>query len=281
MSARTVRHTDAGAGLRLLRAAVFAAVCVVLSALGHVLAACATVPWWTLLAGFLGVLAVAVPLAGRERTLPSIAGALAAGQLALHSLFGLGQHAAGTTGAGFGGDSPVLRLAAKLVCGPGAAQLTVTDARRIITDAGLRPPSGAAPAAQGSMPGMAHMPGMSQPGSSHGVLAGLLPSLPMLLGHLLAAVLTGWLLRRGEAALFRLVRLSAQAAAGAAQGTCARALRAALALVRALCAGLPGTPEHGPRIPLAQLAVPLPSCGEALQHSVIRRGPPAAYALAA
>ncbi|GGP69404.1 hypothetical protein [Streptomyces melanogenes] len=279
MSARHARHTDAGAGLRLLRAAVFAAVCVVLSALGHVLAACATVPWWTLLAGFLGVFAVAAPLAGRERSLPSIAGALAAGQLGLHTLFGIGQHTAAASGNGATGDTSLLRLAAKLVCGPAAsAQLTASDARRIVTDAGLRPPSGAASAAHGPMAGM---PGMADSVSAHGAMTGLLPSLPMLLGHLLAALLTGWLLRRGEAALFRLVRLSAQAATTAAEGACARSLRAALGLVRALLAGLPGAPGHGPRLVLARLATPLPPAGEALQHSVIRRGPPAVFTLAA
>ncbi|MGP9019730.1 hypothetical protein ACT1U9_15205 [Streptomyces sp. BR1] len=282
MSARHARHTHAGAGLRLLRAALFAAVCVVLSALGHVLAACATVPWWTLLAGFLGVFAVAAPLAGRERSLASIAGALAAGQLGLHSLFGIGQHTAAVSGDGSTGDMSLLRLAAKLVCGPtAAAQLTASDARRIVTDAGLRPPPGAAAPAHESMAGMASMPGMTGQASAHTVVAGLLPSLPMLLGHLLAALLTGWLMRRGEAALFRLARLSAEAATAAAHGACVRSLRAALALVRALRAGLPGAPGHGPRVPLAQLAVPLPSAGDALQHSVIRRGPPSAFALAA
>ncbi|GAA0619354.1 hypothetical protein GCM10010394_57270 [Streptomyces crystallinus] len=250
-----------------------------LSALGHVLAACATVPWWTLLAGFLGVFAVAAPLAGRERSLPSIAGALAAGQLALHTLFGIGQHTAAASGDGSTGDTSLLRLAAKLVCGPAAtAQLTVSDARRVVTEAGLRPPSGTASAAHDAMPGMS---GMSGSASAHGALAGLFPSLPMLLGHLLAALLTGWLLRRGEAALFRLVRLSAQAATTAAEGACARSLRAALALVRALLAGLPGAPGHGPSRPRDRFATPLPPAGEALQHSVIRRGPPSAYALAA
>ncbi|MCZ0980428.1 hypothetical protein O1L60_19450 [Streptomyces diastatochromogenes] len=38
----------------------------------------------------------------------------------------------------------------------------------------------------------------------------VLPGLPMLLGHLLAALATGWLLRRGDRALGRLVELSEQ-----------------------------------------------------------------------
>ncbi|MFD5459311.1 hypothetical protein ACFWIR_30450, partial [Streptomyces olivaceus] len=40
-----------GNDLRILRAAVFAAVCVVLAAAGHTLASCATVPLWSRGAG--------------------------------------------------------------------------------------------------------------------------------------------------------------------------------------------------------------------------------------
>jgi hypothetical protein len=58
-----------GNDLRILRAAVFAAVCVVLAGAGHTLASRAGVPWWSLGAGFLGVVVVAAPLAGRERSL--------------------------------------------------------------------------------------------------------------------------------------------------------------------------------------------------------------------
>ena len=54
MTAPHPRRARSGADLRLLRAAVFAAVCVVLAAAGHALASCASVPLWTLGAGFLG-----------------------------------------------------------------------------------------------------------------------------------------------------------------------------------------------------------------------------------
>ncbi|MFI6049873.1 hypothetical protein ACIBCO_07205 [Streptomyces violascens] len=276
-------HAPAGAGLRLLRAAVFAAVCVVLSAMGHVMAACATVPWWTLLAGFLGVLAIAAPLAGRERTLPSIAGALAAGQLGLHTLFGIGQHTAAASGGGSTGDLPLIQFAAKLICGSGAAPLTAADAQRIVTDAGIDPSrvTGTVHASMAGMSGMADMmSGMagSGPGSASPA-ASLLPTLPMLLCHLLAALATGWLLRRGEIALFRVVRLAAESVAAAAEATTVRSLRRALAFVTALCAGL--LTAAGPGAPLADRRATPPLPGEALQHSVIRRGPPAAYALAA
>ncbi|MFB6713420.1 hypothetical protein [Streptomyces sp. NPDC056358] len=260
----------AGAGLRLLRAAVFTAVCVALSAAGHSLASCAAVPWWTLLAGFLGVFAVAAPLAGRERSLPSIAAALAGGQIALHTLFGVGAHATptGTTT----GDDPLIRFAASLVCGMGPAQLNAAEARRIVTTAGIDPASVTAAGHQH----MAFAAGADPVG-----LAGLLPGLPMLLGHLLAAVATGWLLRRGEIALFRLARLSAHGVQQLAAGAQLRALRAALSLVNALRAGLPGGPTTGPRIPRTGADTPVPATGDTLQHMVIRRGPPPAYALAA
>ncbi|MFF8916788.1 hypothetical protein ACF08M_26575 [Streptomyces sp. NPDC015032] len=260
----------AGAGLRLLRAAVFTAVCVVLSAAGHSLASCAAVPWWTLLAGFLGVFAVAAPLAGRERSLPSIATALAGGQLALHTLFGMSTHAAPTDTAA--GDDTLIRFAASLVCGMGPAQLNAAEAHRIVTTAGIDPASVAARGHQ-------HM--ASAAGSDPAGLTGLLPSLPMLLGHLLAAVATGWLLRRGEIALFRLARLSAHGAQQLAAGARLRALRAALALVNALRAGLPGAPATGPRTLRTAVDAPALAAGDPLQHLVIRRGPPPAYALAA
>ncbi|MFG3282709.1 hypothetical protein [Streptomyces sp. NPDC048111] len=286
-------HALAGAGLRLLRAAVFAAVCVVLSAMGHVMAACASVPWWTLLAGFLGVFAVVTPLAGRERSLASIAGALAAGQLGLHTLFGVGQHTAAASGGGSTGDLPLVQFAAKLICGSGAAPLTTAEAQRIVTDAGIDPAriTGTGHAtvaglthAHGAMTGMAGMPGM--PGMTSGtesasLALSLLPTLPMLLCHLLAALATGWLLRRGEVALFGAVRLATESVTAAAEAASVRSLRRALALVGALCTGLLAAAGQGPRIlPADPGRAPLPS-GAELQHSVIRRGPPRAYALAA
>lgn len=105
----------------------------------------------------------------------------------------------------------------------------------------------------------------------------------MVLGHVLAAVAAGWLLRHGDLALLRLAELSTSSAHSVAEEALVRSLRGALALVRALRAGLPGAPEAGPRIRRTALpTVPEPRT-TALQHSVIRRGPPAggAFVLAA
>ncbi|MEU5887731.1 hypothetical protein ABZ835_12985 [Streptomyces sp. NPDC047461] len=256
-------HQRTGDGLRLPRAAVFAAVCVVLAAAGHTMAACAAVPLWTLGAGFLGVLAVAAPLAGRVRSLAGTAALLALGQTVLHTLFGLGQH--GTTPRPMppmSSDAALVEQAARLVCGTTAAAISPTQAVRILTEARLY---------QGT-----HTHGSMDTMSTADASTSLMPSLPMLLGHVLAALAAGWLLRHGDLALLRLAELSAH---GIAQGALVRSLRAALALVRALRAGLPGAPEAGPRLPRTDLLAPPAPRTTALRHAVIRRGPPAADGL--
>lgn len=123
---------------------MFAAVCVVLAAAGHTMASCATVPLWTLGAGFLGALAVVVPLAGRERSLPGIAVLLAVGQTVLHTLFGLGQHTASVTASASASttasamsDATLVERAARLVCGATAAAISPAQAQRILVDARL------------------------------------------------------------------------------------------------------------------------------------------------
>ncbi|MDQ0843831.1 MULTISPECIES: hypothetical protein [unclassified Streptomyces] len=258
----SIRQARAGAGLRLLRAAVFTAVCVVLSGTGHVLAACRAVPLWTLALGLLGVFVVVLPFTGRERSLPAIAGVLTAGQLALHTLFATGQ---GHLRLAPTADDALIRLAAKLVCGAGASAMSPAEARRIVTMAGIDP--------------AAHT---AHTHTAQAVAAPeLLPSLPMVLGHLLAAVATGLLMRRGDAALSRLIRLSAESAHEIVQSAWLRPLRAALALVRALRAGLQQTPGAGPGLAAPVDGPPLPGAGQELQHTVIRRGPPPVFVLSA
>lgn len=283
MTAPHPRTARPGAGLRILRAAVFAAVCVALAACGHTLASCAGVPLWTLGAGFLGSLLLVAPLAGRARSLPGIAALLAVGQTVLHTLFGLGQHGAMASGGMPAGsmtatgadgvtgplsDSALVEQATRLVCGSTPASLTPGHAFRLLLDARLIDRSGRPTAVLG----MEHLH------DAAGASAGLLPSLPMLLGHVLAAVVVGWLLRRGDLAVLRLIELSAH---GVTEGALVRSLRAALALARALCAGLLPVTGPGPRgrrrerddAPAPHTAV--------LQHTVIRRGPPAAAFLLA
>ncbi|MEU6775316.1 hypothetical protein [Streptomyces sp. NPDC046759] len=275
MTAPHPRTARPGAGLRILRAAVFAAVCVALAAAGHTLASCARVPLWTLGAGFLGCLLLVVPLAGRARSLPGIAALLAFGQTALHTLFGLGQHgtamasggmatgAAGAHGSSLA-DTALVEQAARLLCGASPATLTPGHAFHLLLAAHLVDRSGRPAAVMG---------GMHHVSDATGSSAALLPSLPMLLGHVLAAVAAGWLLRRGDLALLRLIELSAH---GVTEGALVRSLRAALALACALCAGLlpaSASLRLGRRTARDEALDPHTT---ALQHTVIRRGPPAA-----
>ncbi|MGW7238749.1 hypothetical protein [Streptomyces sp. NPDC054804] len=286
MNAPHPRAARTGSGLRLLRAAVFAALCVVLAAAGHTLASCATVPLWTLGAGFLGTLALVAPLTGRARTLPGIVALLAVMQTTLHTLFGLGQHGGAAMSAGSmsmssmpgmlsttsltslsASDASLVERAARLVCGAGAAQLSPAHAYKILSDAHL---STSTPDSAAGLSRTAHAADVT------GASGSLLPSVPMLLGHLLAAVVAGWLLRRGDLALLRLIELSAH---GVAEGALVRSLRGALALACALCAGLmavPEAPAHSRRNTWDEPPAPHTV---ALQHSVIRRGPPMAAAV--
>lgn len=90
----------AGWCARAVRAAVFAAVCVLLAALGHVMMSGSHVPAWVLAAGMAMTGTVGWCLAGRERGLPLIVAVVVAAQTALHTGFSSAQSASG------GGASP-------------------------------------------------------------------------------------------------------------------------------------------------------------------------------
>ncbi|MGI5350154.1 hypothetical protein ACQEU8_18505 [Streptomyces sp. CA-250714] len=289
----------AGADLRLLRAAVFAAVCVTVSAAGHLLAADAVLPFGTLALGFGCVFVIAVALAGRERSLPGIAGLLSLGQVALHLTFSMGggaQHApTAAAGATAGQEAGGVRaLAGKLLCNDSAMGMSETEARQVVARAGLDPHAAVAAGGSGTGGGGEHaghhaaatMPFPDTPldclREAARAAVGMC-EVPMLLGHLCAGLLLGWMLRRGEAALWRLVRLSSDAAAAADELVAALALRTALAFVRALHTGL--LPWAPVRARFARPDDETPPQPLLLQHSVHRRGPPArpadTFALAA
>ncbi|MGP3979219.1 hypothetical protein ACTWQF_35470 [Streptomyces sp. 8N114] len=282
----------AGADLRLLRAAVFAAVCVTVSAAGHLLAADAVLPFGTLALGFGCVFVIAVALAGRERSLPGIVGLLSLGQLALHLMFsmGAGGHhaAAGAAGSATAPEPGGVRaLAGKLLCNDSAMGMSESEARRVVARAGLDPHA-ASPTAGSGTGGAAehaahagHHAGSAMPfpdtpldclREAARAAAGMC-EVPMLLGHLCAGLLLGWMLRRGEAALWRLVRLSSAAAAAADELVAALALVTALAYVRALHTGLLSWAPV--RVGFDRPADETPPRQLLLQHSVHRRGPPA------
>ncbi|MFC9325881.1 hypothetical protein [Kitasatospora sp. NPDC057015] len=244
--------------LRLARALPFALVCTLIAAAGHALAGGGDVTLPTLATGFAAVLALAALLGGRERSLAGIAGALGAGQLALHGLFhGSGAaHATSMAAMGHGASGPMTapQLAVRLLCNeahPGTLTGLPggTSAEQIISNAGLDPNDYAAAAWW------------------QGGLFGLTPA--MLAGHLAAALVAGWWLRRGEAALWRLLRITAAAAK-----ELAAPLRTALALLASLLRGLLGTPGGSVRpYGTGEGTWRLPPAA-ALRHSVVRRGPP-------
>ncbi|WP_105968628.1 hypothetical protein [Streptomyces geranii] len=159
-------------GVRTLRAAVFAAVCVLLAALGHVLMSGSSVDWRTLLAGTVVTGGAGWCLAGRERGLPLVVGVVVVTQGALHSAFSLTRGATGSAG-------------------------TATDSMDMAhagTDTGM------------SM--AATMGHMAHGGHDTEFLSSsfLSTSYGMLAAHTLAALLCGLWLAYGERAAFRILR---------------------------------------------------------------------------
>ncbi|MER0478127.1 PE-PGRS family protein [Streptomyces sp. Edi2] len=212
---------DAGQVLRGLRAAVFAVVCVLLAALGHMVMSDAVVPAWMLLVAGVGAAAGAWCCAGRERG-PLLVGVLTVGtQAALHSAFSLGQAVAGS-----GGDESSLarRWAETWLCGAEGAQLSGHGSPRLIQL--MHQQMAALPSTHGAshmrdMAGMGHMghtgsmSGMDAMGGMGGMSgmahAGQMPGMHgsatgMLAAHLLVALLSAGWLWGGERAAFQLVR---------------------------------------------------------------------------
>ncbi|MFG3224313.1 hypothetical protein ACGF07_05975 [Kitasatospora sp. NPDC048194] len=254
-----VRPVGAAAwDLRLARAVPFALVCTLIAAAGHALAGGGDVPPAALATGFAAVLLLAVACGGRERSLTAIAGALGAGQLGLHCLFhgfpGFLDGFAGVPGGAHHAAMTMPQAAGRLLCNEARPGTLIglsggASPEQLVTSAGLD----------------AHAYAVV-PWWQGGVL-GMTPS--MLAGHLAAALVAGWWLRRGEAALWRLVRV----AASAAREHWAAPLRSALVLVVALLRGLFGVAGPVRRFGTGGGEGLLPA-GAVLRHSVVRRGPP-------
>ncbi|MFI6055290.1 hypothetical protein ACIBCO_35030 [Streptomyces violascens] len=166
---------------RTIRAAVFAAVCVLLAALGHVLMSGSSVPWWTMTAGFIATSGLGWCLAGRERGPLLVVSAAALAQGALHSVFSLAQSSAGSGGA-----------AAHHMSGMPMGPMGM--------DAMDMEPMGS----MGSM-SMGHGAHAGHLGHMSHTMGGT-SSLGMLAAHLLAALLSGLWLAHGERAVFRVLR---------------------------------------------------------------------------
>ncbi|GAB2331659.1 hypothetical protein AB0N20_32645 [Streptomyces griseoincarnatus] len=235
-----------GGFLRVLRAAVFAAACVVLAALGHVLMSGEGLPWWVLLSGTFAVGAVGWAFGAHERRRRTVAGLTVVVQTCLHIAFTLAQSGnRSATGAPEGAQS-LRQWADQLLCGaPTPAQ--VARAYDIAVAAGLHPTdhlaSHDAHSRASTGHDMAHLAGSSSWG--------------MLAAHVLAAVLCGLWLAQGESAAFKMVR------------ACADRAFVPLRLVRAVLCPPPAPPSFRPAPRpgwrLRQLL---------LVHALTTRGPP-------
>ncbi|MBL1093384.1 hypothetical protein JK360_29325 [Streptomyces sp. 9-7] len=187
--------------MRILRAAVFAAVCLTLSAAGHQLAAGSAPPVWADATGFLAVLVLGYLLSARERSLLGIGGAMLTTQGGLHLAFDAAQ----------------------------------TPARRLATTS--------TPMGMHATRMMAHPHPMA-----HAAAA-----------HVAAALLASWWLRRGEAALWSLLRRAGTLVPGLVAWWGTRK-------VRLPALAYPAVPQ------LTTGQRPLPQV--LLRHAVSRRGPP-------
>ncbi|MBL1115545.1 hypothetical protein JK364_24545 [Streptomyces sp. 110] len=220
-----------GPQLRAVRAALFTALCVTLSSASHVLLSRAPLPLGTVAALAVAVFAVAYALAGRERGFWSIAALLIPLELAADTIFTTGQQACyGQSGGPVAGS--LRSMGVTVLCG-------------------------------GDFGGS--LSGVSQNGVAGPLAAAVSSATPWLLlaAHIAVGLIASAWLRRGEAALSRLLASLAAFAF--------RPLLLAVAVHAA--APLPHRRAPRPVRPVRPApALPL------LVHSVVRRGPPCSAA---
>ncbi|MEU9880403.1 hypothetical protein [Streptomyces phaeochromogenes] len=263
----------AGWGIRTVRAAVFAAVCVVLAALGHVMMSGSPVPWWMMAAGGAVTGGAGWCLAGRERGLSLIVTVVVVAQGLLHTGFSLAQSAAptvawGSMGSGGGGSMPMGSAgldmdSAPMAAGPmdsasmGAAAMDSAHMGSV--------PMGSIHTGSADAMDMGHMGSGSMAHPTHPAhdMDGM-SSLGMLVAHLLAALLCGLWLAYGERAAFRILR--------AVAGRLAAPLRLLLHAMPA--------PPHRPRVRVPRRSPDRSPRRLLLVHAITSRGPPAGTAVA-
>ncbi|MEU3517402.1 hypothetical protein ABZ770_19280 [Streptomyces sp. NPDC006654] len=237
----------AGWCTRSVRAALFAAVCVLLSALAHTMMSGSSVPWWALGAASLGAGGVGWALAGRERGLRVIVPVVVAVQGALHWSFSLAQGAGQPAAPPGGNDTSALGMSS---VGMGATGMGSVG---------------------GHSMGM-HMHAMGVDHSVH--LGSGTPALlqqwlggtsmtGMYVAHLVAALVCGLWLGYGERVVFRLMR--------AVAGWLAAPLRLVLAL--------PALPRR-PRALVRRRRTRRWPRRLHLVHAITSRGPPLSFAVA-
>lgn len=224
-----------GIQLRAVRAAVFTAVVVTLSAASHVLLSRTPLPLTTVAAIAAAVFAVAFALAGRERGFGRIAALLIPLELAADTVFTTGQHVCyGRAGGPVAG--PLRAVGFDVLCGGGTVG---TPLSRV---------TGGAPGRAGSL--FAH----ADPAAAW-----------LLLGaHVAVGLLAAAWLRRGERAVDQVLR--------AVAASTFRPLLLAVAAVTVRLAPARPLPRAPRRTTAARTRL--------FVHSLGRRGPPVAAALA-
>ncbi|MFJ6498867.1 hypothetical protein [Streptomyces virginiae] len=225
---------------------MFAALCVLLAATGHLLMSGVPVPWWALAVAFPGTAATAWTLAGRERGLLAVTTAAVAVQAVLHAGFTLAQSLVGPAApTGSGQMSSMAGMTRPPGVGTPAATAHAHHAMHGATDTA----SALAGATGGPLPVGVHEAGAMSPAG-------------MLAAHLLAAVLCGLWLAHGERAAFRVVR----AVAGRLWTPMRLLLRTAV-------------PAHRPPVRVRRRRRNRAPRRLFLVHAITSRGPPAGTAV--
>lgn len=252
-------------GCRASRAAVFAAVCVLLAAFGHILMSGTSVPWWAMSTAFGATTAGAWALGGRERGLLVVTSATVVAQAGMHACFSLAQ-------------------AVVYPSPPTEHSLARQWARSLVLGTGeSAAPSSGADLHGVSGGGPSHQPGMTMPHEGMDVhdhaLAGLtdgatgttvssghdmggMSPTGMLSTHLLASLLCGLWLAYGERAAFRVLRSLA--------GRLVAPLRLMLRQF---------VPVHGTRGPVRRSRRSHAPRRLLLAHAITSRGPPPGIAV--
>ncbi|MFC8833204.1 hypothetical protein ACFT8V_08385 [Streptomyces griseoincarnatus] len=256
----------AGWCFRTLRAAVFAAVCVLLAALGHVLMSGTAVPSWALAVAVAVTGGAAWCLAGRERGLLVVSSVVVAAQTALHVWFSYVQELSRppvrpmppmskhgmAAGEGTSSMDHLASMDHMASMDHLASMAHMGHAMHSMTRGGR---SGGSTDAMGAMSSLDAMP-------ATGHALGGMSSTGMLAAHVLAALLCGLWLAHGDRAAFRILRAFA--------GWLAAPLRLPLTLP---------APPHRPRIRVRRSRAARTPRRLLLVCTVTSRGPPAGTAV--
>ncbi|MFF6886060.1 hypothetical protein ACFY9F_23100 [Streptomyces sp. NPDC012421] len=234
---------------------MFAAVCVLLAATGHILMSGRGVPGSALALAFAGTVAVTWALAGRERGLLAVTVASVAVQSALHEAFTWAQPAAAPAPA-----SPTpMPHPATMPMPSGDAHAAHVHASHAAHSSAM---SHASHAAMGH--GDVSPSGVVFEAPAAHDMTDLSSNFGMVSAHLLAALLSGLWMAYGERAAFRLLRAASL-----------RLFRPLCPLLASFAAVVPDRPRLRPVRAGDERAPARPL----LAHSLISRGPPRALAV--